>query len=319
MRGRREQIHFASGQSFRLLRWGDNLRDVDSLLAGKRIERIVGEGMHWHYHSGMELTHFLTGEGIRFIGDHIAPFSAGEVVLLGENLPHHWHTRGPSTGVSLQWSFPPQHPFWSFPETVGFERLFRSAERGIRYTGTAALEIQQLMASMVQADAPGRLGFLLRILSLLASAPERDYKYLSARSFTLQARPQHAQAVEGVMRYLLANYRGPIRLSEVLRLAQMSKPTFARQFRKHSGKSFSEFLTHLRLRSACRELEETNHPVLDIALECGFSHVSFFNRVFRRILKTSPTRYRASRRPSLSQITDGNGRGSLLSSTSNRT
>lgn len=319
MRGRREQIHFASGQSFRLLRWGENLRDVDSLLAGKRIERIVGEGMHWHYHSGMELTHFLTGEGIRFIGDHIAPFSAGEVVLLGENLPHHWHIRGPSTGVSLQWSFPPQHPFWSFPETIGFERLFQGAERGIRYTGATALAIQQLMASMVRADAPARLGFLLQILSLLAAAPERDYGYLSARSFTLRSHPQHAQAVEDVMRYLLANYRGPIRLAEVLRLAQMTKPTFARQFRKHSGKSFSEFLTHLRLRSACRDLEETSRPVLDIALECGFSHVSFFNRVFRRILKTSPTRYRAARRPSLPRIPAGNGRCCPISSTPKRT
>jgi AraC-like DNA-binding protein len=72
----------------------------------------------------------------------------------------------------------------------------------------------------------------------------------------------------------------------------MSRPTFSRQFRIHSGKTLGQFLQQIRLDAACRELAETNKPIIDIALGVGFSQVSFFNRVFRRSFGFSPTDFR---------------------------
>ncbi len=82
-------------------------------------------------------------------------------------------------------------------------------------------------------------------------------------------------------------------MEDVLALTGLSRPTFARQFKKHSGRTFSEFLNRLRLQAACRELLESGRSVLEIALGCGFTQVSFFNRLFRRLQKCSPTEYRA--------------------------
>ena len=44
----------------------------------------------WHYHNEVELIHFKRGEGTQFIGDNIKRFKAGDVVLVGSNLPHYW-------------------------------------------------------------------------------------------------------------------------------------------------------------------------------------------------------------------------------------
>ena len=44
----------------------------------------------WHYHAEVELIHFNKGEGTQFIGDSIQRFKAGDVVLVGANLPHYW-------------------------------------------------------------------------------------------------------------------------------------------------------------------------------------------------------------------------------------
>ena len=112
----REKILVPAGQSFRLLRWQDNLHDVDLVLSPRHSVRIVGEGEHWHYHEAFELTFFESGEGTRFVGDQIQPFQRGDLVLLGANLPHYWHTRGRSAGWSVQWHLPPTHPFWTLPE-----------------------------------------------------------------------------------------------------------------------------------------------------------------------------------------------------------
>jgi AraC-like DNA-binding protein len=73
----------------------------------------------------------------------------------------------------------------------------------------------------------------------------------------------------------------------------MSKPTFCRHFKAHSGHTFSDFVTHLRLHATRRELLETERSIIDIALSCGFPTISFFNRTFRRVLGCTPTSYRS--------------------------
>jgi transcriptional regulator GlxA family with amidase domain len=112
----------------------------------------------------------------------------------------------------------------------------------------------------------------------------------------LPADSRHRHAISEALRYLLANYRNELRLQEVLRLTRMSRATFSRQFKRHSGKTFSEFVSHIRLQSARRELVETERSVLEIASSCGFSEVSFFNRIFRRMVICTPSEYRTRER-----------------------
>lgn len=301
MRGRREQIHLLSGQSFRVLRWTQGVRNVEVLLAPGSAVRLKGAGDHWHYHPAMELALFTAGEGTRFVGDHIAPFTASDLVLLGEKLPHYWHTHGPSTGLAVQWHFPHGHPFWSFPETLALTDLFKNAARGLHYTGRTAAALGAGLQALAHSSGPGRLGQLLHLFALMAAAPAGDVAALSSRAFALPTASIHQQAIGAAVRHLLANFRDIIRLDEVLRLTGMSKPTFSRQFKQHSGKTFSDFVNQIRLQAACRELAETDDSVLEIALACGFTQISFFNRLFRRVYRCSPTRYRAkvrrTRRP----------------------
>ncbi len=296
MLGNLERITSASGHSFRVLHWTNNLREVEALIEPNHPESITGAGDRWHYHIEMELTTFTRGEGAFFVGDHIGPFSAGEVILLGENVPHHWHMRGPSAGFSVQWDFPPEHPFWMFQETRPLADLFKRAGHGIRYGGRTAAAVTAGLQDIARTTGLDRLGLLLCLFSLVAGAPAAEQTLLSRRSFSLPTDSIHQESIKEALRYLLANFRSAIRLAEVLRLTHMSKTTFSRQFKRYSGKTFSEALSQLRLQSACRELVETDRPVLGIALSCGFAEISFFNRVFRRRFRRSPSEYRARER-----------------------
>ena len=132
--------------------------------------------------------------------------------------------------------------------------------------------------------------------SLMAGAPAAEQTLLSRRSFSLPTDSIHQEAIKEAMRYLLTNFRTAIRLDEVLRLTRMGKTAFSLQFKKYSGKTFSEAVSQLRLHSACRELVETDRPILAIALSCGFAEISFFNRAFRRMFRCSPSEYRARER-----------------------
>ena len=170
----REPIQIPKGHSFRVLRWQNNVRDVEQVISPLRSVRIGGEGTHWHYHQALELTLFISGEGTRFVGDRIQPFRGGDLVLLGETLPHYWHTRGPSTGISVQWHFPTTHPFWALPESEFLSTYFKAATRGVQYTGRSAELLRAQLHQMVETEGLDRLGLLLRILATSAAAPARS-------------------------------------------------------------------------------------------------------------------------------------------------
>lgn len=296
MRAARETIKLIEGHSFRVLRWATSLRNVESLVAPGVFSSTLGEGTHWHYHPEMELTLFTSGAGTRFVGDHIGAFEPGDLVLLGENLPHYWHTQGPSSGVSVQWDFSQNHPFWAFPETLSLAPLFKRAGYGLRLTGELAKRVASQISGLSNSSGASHLGALLQLLGTLLEGTPQESMPLSSRSFALSNEGPHQRAIADVVRHLVVNFREEVRLEDVLQLAGMSRPTFARQFKQHSGRTFSEFVNGLRMQAACLELAQTTRPILDIALGCGFTQISFFNRLFRRTQRCSPSEYRTRAR-----------------------
>jgi AraC-like DNA-binding protein len=289
----REPIEIPSGHSFRVLRWQNNLREIEHVISPQRSVRIEGEGTHWHYHKAMELTLITSGEGMRFVGDRMQPFAAGDLVLLGEHLPHYWHARGPLSGISLQWHFPLAHPFWVFPEAERFDNYFQSAARGIHLTGETARRVELMMRQVPEAEGLHRLGLLFSILAASAAAREGEHAFISENSVLLSNESRHQLAMQAAVRYVLIHFREQITLPQILEVTRMSKPTFSRQFRARCGKTLSDFIQQVRIDAVCHELIKTDHPIVDVALANGFSHISFFNKAFRRAMKCSPSEYRA--------------------------
>jgi AraC-like DNA-binding protein len=70
---------------------------------------------------------------------------------------------------------------------------------------------------------------------------------------------------------------------------------YLRQLFASEGKSFLDFVTEQRLLKARRLLTGHGHEALSIttvALDCGYSDPSYFNRVFRRHFGVTPTEFR---------------------------
>jgi AraC-like DNA-binding protein len=71
---------------------------------------------------------------------------------------------------------------------------------------------------------------------------------------------------------------------------------FRRLFREHFGHSLVPKRTELRIDKAKQLLVETDAKIINVALDCGFQHVSFFTSTFHRHTRMTPSQYRRCKR-----------------------
>jgi len=292
MRLKAEEIQLLPNESFRLLNWKNNLQDVEIVTADGQRRPFTGSGHEWHYHSQMELTLILQGSGTRFIGDSITHFKAPDLVLIGPNLPHYWHMRGHSSGYALQFDFDAEHPLGQLPETRELRGLWGDAQRGLRITGSAVEHIAQLIETALSCGGMGRLAKFMHILDTLATTDRKNRKHISHTTFVPPIRQTTYRSLQKAIYWVFHNFHEDLSFANVLRETRMSKATFERHFKKHTGKTFTSFVAEVRLNFASRQLIETDASVSEIALASGYNNISHFNHQFQALYHCPPRVFR---------------------------
>lgn len=295
MRVHLEKILLDANESFRLLQWEENVRDAQIVHADGTLEPISGAGETWHLHHQLELVLVTHGTGTCFIGDHIGTFDAPLLYLVGSNLPHRWRNLKPTGGYVLQFTLSTEHGLWKLPESEPIRELCVRALRGICFPSRVLPFITEKFTQMLSCNPICRLAYFLEILGVLVEVPEDESILLSEKEFSLSSTSIHHQAIDRVIRYMIDHHAEEISLDDVLKVSHMSKPTFSRQFKRHTGKTFVDFLNEVRLDEVRRALLETEESISRIALQAGFGNLSHFNRLFRRHFGISPSEFRRKR------------------------
>jgi AraC-like DNA-binding protein len=112
--------------------------------------------------------------------------------------------------------------------------------------------------------------------------------------FRDSGKPLPAGGLQRALRYMESNFQVPMTLDDAASEAGMSISCFERYLKNQTGMTFTAYLNSMRIARA-KELLQANHaPMLQIALACGFSNQSNFNRVFRKLAGVTPGKYRKS-------------------------
>ena len=273
----------------------ESARDIQVIHADGTVQPMTGAGETWHLHPQVELAFVKQGSGTWFIGDHIGAFDAPLLVLIGPNLPHCWRSVRASEGYVLQFAFGSEHGIWKLPEMEPLREICVRASRGVGFPERVVSDVSEKLIEMMDCNPIQRLAYFLEIISILLDVPEDECPLLSQKEFALSSTSIHHKAIDRVIRYAIEHHAEDIALEEVLKVAHMSKPTFSRQFKRHTGKTFIDFLNEIRLDQVRRALLETEESISRIALQSGFGNLSHFNRLFRRHFGISPSEFRKKR------------------------
>lgn len=105
--------------------------------------------------------------------------------------------------------------------------------------------------------------------------------------------PWQERRAKEMMRARLATC---LSMSDVARECRLSPSYFAAAFRRSTGRQPHRYLSELRIEEAKSLMLTMGLPLADIALLCGFSDQSYFTRVFKHLVGTSPGHWRRAHR-----------------------
>lgn len=94
------------------------------------------------------------------------------------------------------------------------------------------------------------------------------------------------------IRHIRENAYDHINLGDLAKALEMTPVQLTRRFRAAFGKTPSDYVTELRLRKACKLLEETTLSLDQIAGQCGYENGFYLSRIFTRKKSVCPSEYR---------------------------
>jgi len=94
--------------------------------------------------------------------------------------------------------------------------------------------------------------------------------------------------VKRALSYLDANFKEHISLDSLAAQVGITKYHLVRLFKIHTGETVTDHLNTKRCNEAKRYLER-GMTVTEAAIECGFESVSYFSRVYKRVMGASPS------------------------------
>lgn len=254
----------------------------------------------FHFHKKCELVWIENGFGKRIVGDHVDNFAAGDLVLLGKDLPHIWqtdsassHDRVPSRTKATVLYFPADIiESLTKEESIVFpvRDLMQRASRGLKFGGAVVKEVSGLMNLMEHNRGLSHLSYFIQLLDILTRSD--DYISLAGINFEYPMEEKENDRINSAYRFLIRNFHRNITLAEVAAECNMAPTAFCRFFKSRTNRSVIQFLNELRVRHAVKLLQDNTIPIGEICYACGYNNLANFNKSFKLIRSTTPSDYR---------------------------
>ena len=256
----------------------------------------------YHQHDFIEICLVEQGHGFHHIGNQTIPVQKEDLFLLPVGTPHVFRPSSPDSNEPLvicnyifkleaieevkQWIpgdselfrilYSPEHrskPWYHYQDRYNrFAQLFDSAY----------LEYHQRFSdyrTMLKTT-------LLQVLILL----HRMQSDVAGKGEDRAARGM--EKVKDVLHYVNNHLHEPLVLKELAEKNLMSVSQLQQHFKAATGKTFTQYVQHLRIQRSCDLLNTTNLSVQQIAQRIGYSDMKFFHALFRKITGCTPREYR---------------------------
>lgn len=162
-------------------------------------------------------------------------------------------------------------------------------------TGGGEEVLTEIFEKLTHSFSSGEPGYELEAEALLYQFFFFLYRNVPYKRVKLENR-EVIEKLKIVIQYIKENYQRQITVSDLAGICHFSEYYFMRFFKKYMNMTCIEYVNQYRMEIAAGKLADDRQSITDIALDTGFQNISYFNRVFKKSYRMTPTQYRASAR-----------------------
>jgi AraC-like DNA-binding protein len=252
-----------------------------------------------HQHQEAQLSIILRGTGNLIAADYLGRFQAGDIYLLGSNIPHVFLSDKDEAENSMPENALMKTLFFDFK---ALESSFRVKEleeiihlskqmRGVyKIRFSEEFPFENILEELANSSGIGKLSTSFKILQGIYE--QSEMLKLHQNYFPEDFSERDGKRMEQVLNFTLTNSNRSLSLDEVASVANLGKEAFCRFFKERTRKTYTQFLNEIRVSRACHHLRHSDLPVAHVAFLVGFSNLSYFNRTFKKVNGLAPLHYR---------------------------
>ena len=269
-------------------------------LDGITIDRVIRDYEYTmptkHLHDEYEIYYLVEGERFYFIDNHTYHIKKGSLVFINKNEIHKTGMASSSYHDRILIEFT-EEPFASFFNQFGdidFKDFFKNHSGVMEIDPREQSYVENLLIgiqSEIHKKLPGyRLSVFSKLSALIIYAQRYDesHRTLPTKSSSMA---KH-QKVDQVAEYIVDNCTKPISLEDLADTFYVNKCYLSRIFKEVTGFTVNEYINIHRINKAIKLLSTTDMPITEVAVECGYESLTYFEKVFRTYREISPLKYR---------------------------
>lgn len=272
-----EKVEFEPGKSFKL--FSPRLRNT----------------FLWHYHPEFELVYVEADAGIRHVGSHMSGYTQSDLVFIGSNIPHlnfDYRLRSEYNQVVIQL----REGFLGTaigisPEFSSIHQLFKKAGSGIAFRGQTKAIAAEKLKQLQNLGSFKQLIGLMEIFHLLANSNEFDL--LNDDQISIQFFLKDKIRMGAIYEYIDANYNRKPDVNVVAEKVHLTTPAFCRYFKRQTNMTFTDFVNQYRIDMA-KNLLMQDKNITETCYAVGFESLSYFNKLFNKIVGENPSGFKTS-------------------------
>ncbi|MFZ6010665.1 MAG: helix-turn-helix domain-containing protein [Bacteroidota bacterium] len=252
----------------------------------------------FHQHPEIQLTLVLQSTGTLFLGDYVGEFQPGNVFVIGASVPHvfkndpvYYNADSPEIAKSISIFFKEDllgKDFLQLPEAWRIKEFLLKTQRGMKFGPGTFDKLEPLVNRIFAAEDTDKIIYFLQILKILCE----DEFLLTQHTISYDADEIEGKRLNSIFQFTMNEFGREIAIEEVAEIANLTRTSFCRYFKKRTRKTYIDFLLEVRVSHACNLLMKQDLSISAIGDLCGFNNISNFNRQFKRLKGMPPTEFR---------------------------
>ena len=252
-----------------------------------------------HYHSLIEISLILRGQGIYKINNNTYTIQDGDIFFYRPNEAH-CITDIEEEGMELlNLHISPYYLYTNFQNALNSNYIkilaanfpLKSNKLNDTLSPEQLDEVKRLILSIrreMENKKSDYVTFICNYISAILILISRSYKNAK---FSQKEKQSYQKLIQGI-KYIDSHFKDNITLEKIAQKVGYSKCYFSSIFKQCMGMSLWDYICIKRIEEALTQIKTTDKNIADIALDCGFNNAVNFNKLFKKYTNVTPNFFR---------------------------